>query len=105
MAKQRKRTDGDAAPHPPLNERRMTFFLSDSMFRSLRLQSGLIQIANVKHDVVGGEEPLPESPSSIIREAVHHLLDRVIEKKDRSRTPVEWDELFERVRVALERRD
>ena len=81
---------------PDQREKRMTFFITDSAFRSLRLQSGLFQVSNANADAdTPTDELLPESPSALVREAVDFWLDNF----GRDANAMDDDERAERMAI------
>ncbi len=87
--------------HAPqvVSEKRMTFFLPETGFRELRLHAGYFQVANIEANEV--DDPAPESPSALVREAVDYWLDQFRNASDRARTPEAWTKRFAALRKAL----
>ncbi len=86
-----------------VSEKRMTFFLSDSNFRELRLQTGYFQVSNLVSENTA--DPGPESPSALVREAVDFWLDHFRNDADRTRSMKEWDQRIAMLRTAVKKRD
>ncbi len=86
---------------PNQREKRMTFFITDTAFRSLRLQSGLFQVSNANADAdTPADELLPESPSALVREAVDFWLDAFGREND-AMSDEERDERMKTMKKAL----
>jgi len=100
----RRYKDPAAAPSI-VSEKRLTFFLPDETFRSLKLQTGYFQIANNLADV-GSTDPdqFPETPSALVREAVDYWLDHFRPKKEQLRSDKEWEARMQALRDAVRRR-
>ncbi|MGE0434057.1 MAG: hypothetical protein AB7K09_06525 [Planctomycetota bacterium] len=94
----RRYKDQEAAP-PIVSEKRLTFFLPEETFRILRLHTGYFQVNNARNDE--SDDPLPETPSALVREAIDMWIDQFRTPKDRSRTDAEWEARMESLRKAL----
>lgn len=101
MAKKARRDlrfkDAESAP-PIVSEKRITIFLLESVFREMRVQAGFLRVANATADA---DDPLPESPSAVAREAVAYWLDQFAAFEDRTRTPAEWEAFIARAKKAM----
>ena len=53
-----------------VSEKRLTFFLADATFRTVKEEAGKCIIANCREEGLD----LPESPSAMVRFAVDHLI-------------------------------
>lgn len=92
--------DQDNAPGI-VSEKRLTFFVPELTYRQLRLYAGLFQAANA--DINDDDDRLPESPSALLRDAVHFYLDQMRNAKERTRSEAEWQARFEYLRSAAKK--
>ena len=97
----RRYKDPDAAP-PIVSEKRLTFFLPEETFRALRLQTGYFQVQNA--ELGDGDDPLPETPSALVREAIDFWLDQFRPARERLRNDDDWDKRLDALRQAIKRR-
>lgn len=97
----RRYKDPDAAP-PIVSEKRLTFFLPEETFRALRLQTGYFQVNNAEG--AESDDPLPETPSALVREAIDFWLDQFRTSRDRLRSDDEWSKRLDALRLAIKKR-
>ncbi|MGE3852760.1 MAG: hypothetical protein AB7K09_13540 [Planctomycetota bacterium] len=98
----RRFKDPDAA-RLIVSEKRLTFFMPEVTFRALRLQAGYFQVRNAEGEET--DDPLPESPSGLVREAIEFWLDQFLPAgaAERSRTDGEWSARLDLLRAALKK--
>ncbi len=97
----RRYKNPDAAP-PIVSEKRLTFFLPDETFRALRLQTGYFQVNNAEGEDT--DDPLPETPSALVREAIDLWLDQFRATRDRLRSEDGWADRLTALRAAIKKR-
>lgn len=99
----RRFKDPESAPLI-VNEKRMTLFMEEEMFRLLRMHTGWFRTANAMADNDSDDTRLPETPSSMARVAIEYWLDLFRPEHQCSRTPAQWAELIASIRRVLKSR-